>query len=95
MKIIWSPQAGDDLLTLYRYIAQENPRAARGLHSRIISRVLLLLKTPYSGRTGRVPGTRELVVSGTSYVVPYRIHQGSIQILRVYHTARLWPKSFD
>jgi toxin ParE1/3/4 len=94
MKIVWSPQAGNDLLMLYRYIAKENPRAARALHSRIISRVLLLLKTPNIGRTGRVGGTRELVVSGTSYIIPYRILDDNIQILRVYHTARLWPESF-
>jgi toxin ParE1/3/4 len=46
------------------------------------------------GRAGRVPGTRELVVPRTPYIVPYRIQRTTIQILRVYHGARRWPDSF-
>jgi plasmid stabilization system protein ParE len=68
MKIIWSPQARDDLFGIYRYIAVDNPGVARALHDRIASRVLSLLKTPQIGRAGRVAGTRELVIAGTSYI---------------------------
>ena len=46
------------------------------------------------GRPGRVPGTRELVIPGTPYIVPYRVQGEAIQILRVYHSARRWPESF-
>jgi toxin ParE1/3/4 len=41
-----------------------------------------------------VTGTRELVVTGTPYIVPYRVQDGEIQILRVYHGARRWPERF-
>ncbi|MDQ7827232.1 MAG: type II toxin-antitoxin system RelE/ParE family toxin [Candidatus Eremiobacteraeota bacterium] len=46
------------------------------------------------GRPGRVPGTRELVVPGTKYIVAYRVRHRSLQILRVLHGARKWPEEF-
>jgi toxin ParE1/3/4 len=45
------------------------------------------------GRPGRVPGTRELVIPKTPFIVPYRLQRKVIQILRVYHGARRWPES--
>ena len=95
MKIIWSPQARLDLREIYLYILPDSPKAARALHERIRECVLLLVETPQIGRPGRVPGTREMVISGTRYIVPYRIVGDTLQILRVYHTARQWPEAFD
>lgn len=40
-----------------------------------------------------MPGTRELVVHD-NYVVPYRVKDNTVQIIRVQHVARLWPKQF-
>jgi toxin ParE1/3/4 len=95
MKIVWSPEAIQDLISLRAYIAEENPAAAR----RIVLRVLhdvehLLADNPQMGRPGRVPGTRELVVPRTPYIVPYRVQRATIQILRVFHGARRWPERF-
>jgi toxin ParE1/3/4 len=95
LKIVWSPQARDDLRAIYLHIVQDNPAAAKALHERIRECVLRLSATPQIGRPGRVPGTRELVVSGTRYIAPYRIAGDALQILRVYHTARRWPESFE
>jgi toxin ParE1/3/4 len=50
-----------------------------------------LLRLPESGRPGRIAKTRELVVSGAPYILPYRIIGDTVQILRVYHPARRWP----
>ena len=44
------------------------------------------------GRPGRVEGTRELVVPDTPYLVPYRGRGHAVEILRVFHGARKWPK---
>ena len=49
---------------------------------------------PRKGRTGRVHGTRELVVTGTPYVVAYRLEATAIQILSILHGARRWPDEF-
>ena len=46
------------------------------------------------GRPGRIPGTRELVIPKTPFIVPYRLQRNVIQILRVYHGARRWPENF-
>jgi len=95
LNIVWSPQALNDLKEIYLWIAPENPKAARALHERIVSCVSLLLTSPHLGRSGRVAGTREMVVSGTPYIVPYRIVDERLQVLRVYHASRRWPETFD
>jgi toxin ParE1/3/4 len=43
------------------------------------------------GRPGRVTGTRELVISGTPFVVIYRLQEQSIEVLRLLHSAQQWP----
>jgi toxin ParE1/3/4 len=48
-----------------------------------------------SGRAGRVPGTRELVIAGTPFIIPYRVAENTIQILRVLHGKRKWPLRFS
>jgi len=95
MKVLWSPEAIQDLTALQSYIAQDNPAAAQRVALRIIETVEHLLPdNPHMGRPGRVPGTRELVIPRTPYIVPYRVHRHALEILRVYHAARRWPDSF-
>lgn len=43
------------------------------------------------GRAGRIRGTRELIVIGTPFVIPYRIKENRIEILAVIHGSRRWP----
>jgi toxin ParE1/3/4 len=50
-----------------------------------------LLENPKLGAPGRIPGTRELVIPKTPYIVPYRVRGTKIEIARVYHTSRRWP----
>ena len=95
MRIVWSPEAIDDLISLRAYIAEDNPAAARRVALRIVQAVEETLPAnPQIGRPGRVPGTRELVVTGTRFIVPYRVRDRTIQVLRVYHGARRWPERF-
>ena len=54
--------------------------------------VQLLAEHPALGRPGRVPGTRELVIPDTPYLVPYRMREGSVEILRIFHGVRKWPR---
>ncbi|ABL01431.1 type II toxin-antitoxin system RelE/ParE family toxin [Pelobacter propionicus] len=92
--IRWLRRAERDLVHVEAYIAQDNPRAAVAMVLTIIEAVEQLDAHPGMGRAGRVEGTRELVVAGTPYVVPYRQKGKWIEILRVYHAARLWPEAF-
>jgi toxin ParE1/3/4 len=95
MTPIWSPEAIDDLAALRAFIAEDDPKAAQRVALRIIESVEKLLSgNPAMGRLGRVPGTRELVIPKTPFIVPYRFAGGTLQILRVYHSARRWPERF-
>jgi toxin ParE1/3/4 len=47
-----------------------------------------------SGRPGRVPGTRELVISNFPFVAAYSIEKERIVILAIYHGAQQWPEVF-
>ena len=95
MNIVWSPEAIGDLISLRAYIAEDNPAAAQEIALRIVHVVEeLLADNPQMGRPGRVPGTRELVIARTPYIVPYRARGHAVEILRVYHGARRWPDSF-
>jgi toxin ParE1/3/4 len=94
MNILWSPEAIDDLTSLRAYIAEDNPAAAQEVALHILQNIEQLLpNNPQVGRPGRVPGTRELVIPKTPFVIPYRLQRNVIQILRVYHGARRWPES--
>jgi plasmid stabilization system protein ParE len=76
------------------YIAKEAPGAAAKVYSYIRERVAGLAQQPNMGRPGRVFSTRELVIERYPYLVPYRVHRGEVQILRVFHTSRKPPKSW-
>ena len=53
-----------------------------------------LAEHPRIGRPGRVADTRELVISGLPYILPYRVASDRVEIIRVLHSARSWPESF-
>ena len=92
MNIIWSPEAIEDLISLRAYITENDPDAARRVVLHIVQNIeQLLLDHPHMGRTGRLPGIRELVIPKTPFVIPYRLQRSAIQILRVYHGAQRWP----
>ena len=40
---------------------------------------------------GRVAGTRELVVPGTPYVIPYRLRTDRLEIIAIFHGRQKWP----
>ncbi|OAI09972.1 type II toxin-antitoxin system RelE/ParE family toxin [Methylomonas methanica] len=94
MKLVWTEPARQDLREIFTFIAEENPNAARRLLAEIKERAVLLQDNPQLGRAGRVDGTRELVLVGTQYILPYRLKEQQIQILAVFHGARLWPDNF-
>jgi toxin ParE1/3/4 len=95
MTPVWTPKALADLASLRDYIAEHDQSAAKRVAMRIIYCVETLLpQSPETGRPGRLSGTRELVITGTPFIVPYRLRGRTIQILRVYHGARRWPDRF-
>jgi toxin ParE1/3/4 len=92
MQVRWTEQAVADLQSLRSYIERDKPRAAKEIVLRIISIVENdLVLQPGVGRPGRKTGTRELVITGTPYFIPYRIKDSWLEIIRVLHGAMKWP----
>jgi addiction module RelE/StbE family toxin len=94
VRLRWLRRALRNLDEDAEYIARDDPRVAARTVERIATSVERLATYPASGRPGRVPGTRELIVSGTPYIIPYRVRGDTVEILRVFHGARKWPEKF-
>jgi toxin ParE1/3/4 len=94
MIVRWTRLAVHDLDAAYEHIAQSSPGAAQHIIERIEAAVTALTRHPRIGRGGRVSGTRELVVTGTPFIVAYRTAASGIEILAVMHGARVWPDRF-
>jgi toxin ParE1/3/4 len=94
MKVRWLMLASLDLIEMGEYLRSENAEAATRTMRRVQHAANALGDFPYAGRRGRVEDTRELVVTGTPYVIPYRINRQTVEILRVFHGAMRWPDRF-
>ena len=92
MTIVWSPRAIEHLAHLQAYVARDNPKAANRVGSTLLEVVERLAELPNLGRPGRVAGTRELVVPGTPYVIPYRVRADRLEVIAVFHGRQKWPK---
>jgi toxin ParE1/3/4 len=94
VKIRWTLPAANQLRKIFEYIADDNPGAAARTVQRIRKTIIQSGRMPHAARIGRVAGTREVVVPGTSYVVAYRVLENTIHILAILHGAQAWPASF-
>ena len=88
MQVRWLRAALRNLDDEASYIANDSPQAAQLVVQRVLRTVALLAEQPGLGKPGRVPGTRELLVPKTRYLVPYRVRGNLVEVLRVLHTAR-------
>jgi plasmid stabilization system protein ParE len=91
MRVRWLRGALRNLEEEAAFIAADDAAGARLVVRCVLEAVEQLVEQPALGRPGRVPGTRELVVARTRYLVPYRVKRDSIEILRVFHTSRRMP----
>lgn len=97
MRVRWLENALKSLDSAMAFIAKEDEEAARTISDYIHARVDSLQEEPAGvgqGRPGRIYGTRELVIDKYPYIVPYRVKDNEIQILRVLHTSRKPPKKW-
>ena len=89
-----SPSAYNDLRTIWRFIAQDNPLAASNVINAAFATFATLADSPrigkpYRSKNPRLKSMRTWPVSGyPSYAVFYRPFQTGVEINRVYHTAR-------
>jgi toxin ParE1/3/4 len=90
-ELFWTPTAQRELRGMVAFVRPRNPAAATRLFNVIVERAEQLPENPEIGRPGRLHDTRELIVSGTPYLLIYRIRGEAIDILRVLHGKRDWP----
>jgi toxin ParE1/3/4 len=82
------------LLAIVDYISDDNPDAAQRLKDEIEAKAAKLPDHPKLYRSGRVAGTREMVVR-PNYLVIYSEDAQVVTILRVLHAAQQWPPTED
>jgi toxin ParE1/3/4 len=95
LRIEWLPEAARNRQEQLDYIGERNPMAAVHLGDAIEEAVGRLASFPEIAPQGRVGGTRELFVSGTPYILVYRIEPSCVVILRLLHGSQHWPPDAD
>ena len=88
MEIKWLRKAAINFDDEYDWLCQDSPQVATEFAREVFRLVNLLIANPALGRAGRVMGTREIVMQTFPYLIPYRIKNHEIHILRVLHTRR-------
>jgi plasmid stabilization system protein ParE len=94
MRLRYSRRALRHIIQISVYLEERSPAAARQTGQRIRDVIRMLLDHPESGRTGAQSGTRELLVTGTPYVVVYNVRgpdRSELRIAGIYHAAQLRP----
>jgi len=91
VKVFWTQKARNDLREISLYVSAFDAGAALVLVRRLRAAATHLSDHPQIGRAGRVEHTRELVVTGTTYILPYRVRDGRVEILAALHASRQWP----
>lgn len=94
MRVKWLREASRNLEQEADTLADKNPAAADAMLQNIRSSVGLLAQQPGAGRPGRVPGTRELAIPHSPYLIPYRVRGEVLEVLRVFHTSRKPPEKW-
>jgi toxin ParE1/3/4 len=85
----------NDRIEIFDYIAGDSVAAATKVDAAIAAKAEQLTEFPESGRPGRVPGTRELIITGLPYRLIYRVRGDEAFILRALHGAQQWPDAMS
>jgi toxin ParE1/3/4 len=90
-KLRWTHRALRRLDEIGSYISADSPKSAEKVIGRLTSAAHHLTRNPAMGRSGRIPGTRELVLADIPYIIAYRVEGTDIELLTVIHAAQRWP----
>lgn len=90
LPVVWLDQAISDLTEIITFIASHNPAAAQRLKSRLETAPVSLAEHPYLFPSGRVAGTREMVVH-PNYILVYRVGNSRVEIVSLLHSRKDYP----
>ncbi len=93
-QVRWTPQAADDFDAITEFIAKDSPHFAGLFAADVLETVDRIGEFPESGRIVPEIGERAVreVILG-NYRIIYRCHPAAVEILTVYHGARLLDPS--
>ena len=95
VEITWTRVSIRDLKEIYEYIAQDSERYAQITVNKIYQRAKILESNPRIGKiVSELKDDRiREIVSGNYRIIYHIIHDNRIDILRVFHSARLLKKN--
>ena len=94
MIIAWTENALSDLRRAREYLLINDRELIAVTAIKLKKALELLSAHPEMGRIGRIKDTRELLLTGTSFLLPYRVKLENIEILAFMHARRRWPKKY-
>ena len=86
--IRWLKLALDDIQSIVEYIAKDDPEIAQNVVKAIWDASETLSYFPGRAKAGRVPETKELILTDLPYFIVFRVRNNAVEILRVIHTSR-------
>lgn len=94
MIFVWLPRAIKNRDAQIDRIAKDSPQAAIDQGDLIEEQINQLVEYPEMGKPGRKKGTREMVITKTSFIVVYRYKQRAkrIEIMRLLHGSQQYPR---
>ena len=90
-ELIISPEAEQDLIDIWRYIASDHVDNADRFLDRLYQKAYALLEHPRMGIERSLLALRSVVVG--RYVLFYRIDDDRVEVVRVIHSSRDVPFS--
>ncbi len=90
MKLRFTPQAIENIVSIAEYIHERNPAAALRVRAAIYDSLRTLILFPRAGRPQKTEGVRKFVTRKYAYLIYYLIDDAAdeIVILNVKHSAQ-------
>lgn len=89
-RLIWLPEAIEDLDAIAAYLAIESGQYARDFVQRVVARADSLIDLPMSGHINPEAGREDIrELSAYPYRLIYRINGNDVMIMAVLHGSRL------
>lgn len=91
VKIVWTEISIEDLKEIFEYIAEASKRYAEITVNKIYLHAQIIINNPYAGRIVPEINKKSIreIVSGNYRIIYQLVNESQVDILRVYHSARL------
>lgn len=97
MRVSLTPAAYADLASILDWLGRRSPAGRDKVGAAIRHTVRLIGGTPFIGRPGEFPGSREFPVRGYPYLIIYRVYEDrdAVFVVSIVHMARSAPYRDD